>query len=134
MFLVRCLSELYFSPNPRYSHVMHIVSQVSGQLRTSECTPFDAFRAIFPAGTVSGAPKIKAMELISSLEKDKRGIYAGMYTHTHTHTHRTTHARAHANTSHCPYNSTPTHSLKHTHSHTRTRACIVSIYVYFLLM
>lgn len=60
----------------RYSHVMHIVSQVSGTLRP-ECTPFDAFRSIFPAGTVSGAPKIKAMELIAGLEKLKRGVYAG---------------------------------------------------------
>lgn len=60
----------------RYSHVMHIVSQVSGNLRP-ECTPFDAFRSIFPAGTVSGAPKIKAMELIAGLEKLKRGVYAG---------------------------------------------------------
>lgn len=59
-----------------YSHVMHIVSNVSGILRDDK-TPFDAFRAIFPAGTVSGAPKIKAVELIRGLEKEKRGIYAG---------------------------------------------------------
>jgi anthranilate synthase component 1 len=52
----------------KYSHVMHIVSHVSGQLR-DECTPFDAFRSIFPAGTVSGAPKVKAMEWIATLEK-----------------------------------------------------------------
>jgi len=60
----------------RYSHVMHIVSQVSGSLREG-CTPFDAFRSIFPAGTVSGAPKIKAMELIGKLEKERRGVYGG---------------------------------------------------------
>ncbi|RKP03635.1 hypothetical protein CXG81DRAFT_29220 [Caulochytrium protostelioides] len=60
----------------RYSHVMHIVSHVSGQLRP-ECTAFDAVRSIFPAGTVSGAPKVRAMELIYQLEKEKRGIYAG---------------------------------------------------------
>lgn len=60
----------------RYSHVMHIVSNVSGKLREDK-TPFDAFRSIFPAGTVSGAPKVKAMELIYTLEAEKRGIYAG---------------------------------------------------------
>lgn len=59
-----------------YSHVMHIVSNVSGTLREDK-TPFDAFRAIFPAGTVSGAPKIKAVDLIRQLEKEKRGVYAG---------------------------------------------------------
>ncbi|KAI8980300.1 anthranilate synthase component I [Pilobolus umbonatus] len=63
-----------------YSHVMHIVSNVSGQLRDDK-TPFDAFRAIFPAGTVSGAPKIRAVELIRGLEKQKRGIYAGSVGH-----------------------------------------------------
>ncbi|KAJ3338049.1 hypothetical protein HDU93_010047 [Gonapodya sp. JEL0774] len=60
----------------RYSHVMHIVSHVSGLLRPGK-TSFDAFRAIFPAGTVSGAPKVRAMELIYELERCKRGIYAG---------------------------------------------------------
>lgn len=60
----------------RYSHVMHIVSRVKGELRP-EKTPFDAFRSIFPAGTVSGAPKIRAMELISEQEGEKRGVYAG---------------------------------------------------------
>jgi anthranilate synthase component 1 len=55
---------------------MHIVSNVSGTLRPDQ-SPFDAFRAIFPAGTVSGAPKIKAVELIRKLEKEKRGVYAG---------------------------------------------------------
>ncbi|KAI8364764.1 anthranilate synthase component I [Radiomyces spectabilis] len=63
-----------------YSHVMHIVSNVSGELRDDK-TPFDAFRAIFPAGTVSGAPKIKAIELIRGLEKEKRGVYAGSVGH-----------------------------------------------------
>jgi anthranilate synthase component I len=60
----------------RFSHVMHLVSQVSGVLRPDK-TRFDAFRSIFPAGTVSGAPKVKAMELIGSLEKERRGVYAG---------------------------------------------------------
>lgn len=60
----------------KFSHVQHLVSQVSGVLRKDK-TRFDAFRSIFPAGTVSGAPKIKAMELIAELEKEKRGIYAG---------------------------------------------------------
>jgi anthranilate synthase component 1 len=63
-----------------YSHVMHIVSNVSGELREDQ-TPFDAFRAIFPAGTVSGAPKIRAVELIRGLEKEKRGVYAGSVGH-----------------------------------------------------
>lgn len=60
----------------KFSHVQHLVSQVSGVLRKG-MTRFDAFRSIFPAGTVSGAPKIKAMELIAELEREKRGIYAG---------------------------------------------------------
>ena len=60
----------------KFSHVQHLVSQVSGLLRKGK-TRFDAFRSIFPAGTVSGAPKIRAMELIAELEKEKRGIYAG---------------------------------------------------------
>jgi len=60
----------------KFSHVQHLVSQVSGVLRKG-MTRFDAFRSIFPAGTVSGAPKVKAMELIAELEKEKRGIYAG---------------------------------------------------------
>lgn len=60
----------------RYSHVMHLVSRVSGKLRKGY-TNFDALRACFPAGTVSGAPKIRAMEIISELEPDKRGPYAG---------------------------------------------------------
>ena len=60
----------------RFSHVQHLVSQVSGLLRKGK-TRFDAFRSIFPAGTVSGAPKVRAMELIAELEKEKRGVYAG---------------------------------------------------------
>ncbi|KAL1870548.1 hypothetical protein VTK73DRAFT_2556 [Phialemonium thermophilum] len=60
----------------RFSHVQHLTSEVSGVLRP-ECTRYDALRSIFPAGTVSGAPKIRAMELIYDLEKEKRGIYAG---------------------------------------------------------
>jgi anthranilate synthase component 1 len=60
----------------KYSHVQHIESTVSGELR-DECDQFDATRAIFPAGTLSGAPKIRAMEIIHELEKDARGIYGG---------------------------------------------------------
>jgi anthranilate synthase component 1 len=60
----------------RYSHVMHISSTVSGQLKAG-ATSLDALRAAFPAGTVSGAPKIRAMEIISELEPDQRGVYAG---------------------------------------------------------
>jgi anthranilate synthase component 1 len=60
----------------RYSHVMHLVSHVEGKLR-DDFTAADALRACFPAGTVSGAPKIRAMEIIAELEKDKRGPYAG---------------------------------------------------------
>lgn len=60
----------------RYAHVMHIVSDVHGTLRES-CTAFDAFRACFPAGTVSGAPKIRACELLATLEPHRRGLYAG---------------------------------------------------------
>ena len=60
----------------RYSHVMHIVSNVEGRLRDGlDC--LDVFRAAFPAGTVSGAPKMRAMEIIDELEPDKRGVYAG---------------------------------------------------------
>jgi anthranilate synthase component 1 len=60
----------------RYSHVMHLVSHVQGKLRKG-LTQFDALRACFPAGTVSGAPKIRAMEIIAELEREKRGPYAG---------------------------------------------------------
>jgi anthranilate synthase component 1 len=60
----------------RYSHVMHIVSNVQGTL-APERNAFDVFRATFPAGTVSGAPKIRAMEIIEELEPVRRGFYAG---------------------------------------------------------
>jgi anthranilate synthase component 1 len=60
----------------RYSHVMHIVSNVEGNLR-SDCDALDALAAGFPAGTVSGAPKVRAMQIIDELEKEKRGLYAG---------------------------------------------------------
>ena len=60
----------------RYSHVMHIVSHVAGKLRDGY-TCYDALRACFPIGTLSGAPKIRAMEIIAEMEPDKRGPYAG---------------------------------------------------------
>ena len=60
----------------KYSHVMHIVSTVTGKLREG-LDGFDLLRACFPAGTVSGAPKIRAMEIIATLESDRRGPYAG---------------------------------------------------------
>ncbi len=60
----------------RYSHVMHIVSNVTGNIRQG-MSAIDVLRATFPAGTVSGAPKIRAMEIINELEPVKRGIYAG---------------------------------------------------------
>lgn len=60
----------------RYSHVMHLVSNVEGRLKNGlDC--FDVFRACFPAGTVTGAPKVRAMEIIEELEPTKRGAYAG---------------------------------------------------------
>lgn len=60
----------------RFSHIMHLVSEVEGQLR-SDCTKFDALAAALPAGTLSGAPKIRAMEIIDELETIKRNIYGG---------------------------------------------------------
>jgi anthranilate synthase component I len=60
----------------RYSHVMHLVSSLEGKLR-SELGPIDALRACFPAGTLSGAPKIRAMEIIEELEPARRGVYGG---------------------------------------------------------
>ncbi|MGD6933791.1 MAG: anthranilate synthase component I [Candidatus Bathyarchaeia archaeon] len=60
----------------QYSHVQHIVSQVVGELR-DELESFDALRSVFPAGTVSGAPKVRAMEIIDELEPSQRGPYAG---------------------------------------------------------
>ena len=58
----------------RYSHVMHIVSQVEGTLAADK-DAFDLFRATFPAGTLSGAPKVRAMQVIAELEGERRGIY-----------------------------------------------------------
>ena len=60
----------------RYSHVLHIVSQVEGTMR-GELSAMDAFRATFPAGTMTGAPKVRAMEIIDELEPERRGPYAG---------------------------------------------------------
>ena len=60
----------------RYSHVIHLVSHVTGELQDGY-TNYDALRACFPAGTVSGAPKIRAMEIIAELEPDRRSVYAG---------------------------------------------------------
>jgi anthranilate synthase component 1 len=60
----------------RYSHVMHLVSSLEGTLK-KELEPIDAFRACFPAGTLSGAPKIRAMEIIEELEPARRGVYGG---------------------------------------------------------
>ncbi|WP_290651932.1 anthranilate synthase component I [Aquisalimonas sp.] len=60
----------------RYSHVMHIVSNVTGRLRAG-LSPMDVLRATFPAGTLSGAPKIRAMEIIDEVEPSRRGIYSG---------------------------------------------------------
>jgi anthranilate synthase component 1 len=61
----------------KYSHVMHLTSQVSGDLR-SDLGPIDVLRATLPAGTVSGAPKVRAMQIIDELEPTKRGPYAGV--------------------------------------------------------
>ncbi len=60
----------------RYSHVMHLVSRIEGTLK-KDLAPIDAFRACFPAGTLSGAPKIRAMEIIEELEPARRGVYGG---------------------------------------------------------
>jgi len=60
----------------RYSHVMHMVSHVEGQIKP-DMDAFDLMRATFPAGTVSGAPKVRAMEIIEELEGERRGLYAG---------------------------------------------------------
>ena len=67
--------ERFLEPE-RFSHVTHLVSEVAGELR-GEVTPFDLLRACFPAGTVSGAPKVRAMQIISELEAYRRGPYAG---------------------------------------------------------
>jgi anthranilate synthase component 1 len=60
----------------RYSHIMHIVSDVTGKLK-KEKNAYDAFQSCFPAGTLSGAPKIRAMEIIEELEPSRRGLYGG---------------------------------------------------------
>ena len=60
----------------KYSHVMHIVSNVEGRLRPDR-TAYDVMRATFPAGTVSGSPKIRALQIINGCEKSKRGVYSG---------------------------------------------------------
>jgi anthranilate synthase component 1 len=60
----------------RYSHVLHIVSQVEGELADGR-SALDVFRAVFPAGTMTGAPKVRAMEIIAELENRRRGVYAG---------------------------------------------------------
>lgn len=60
----------------KYKHVMHLVSEVSGTLK-QQYTPVDALISCLPAGTVSGAPKIRAMEIINELEEVKRGVYSG---------------------------------------------------------
>jgi anthranilate synthase component 1 len=60
----------------RYSHVIHLVSNIRGKL-AGDKSAFDLFVSSFPAGTVSGAPKIRAMQIISELEPDRRGLYAG---------------------------------------------------------
>ena len=70
---VKVTSSFYIE---KYSHVMHIVSNVQGTIKKNK-TPIDALMAGFPAGTVTGAPKIRAMEIIDELEDTKRGIYAG---------------------------------------------------------
>jgi anthranilate synthase component I len=71
-----CVDELMVIE--RYSHVMHIVSNVIGKLAPSK-TAWDLMKACFPAGTVSGAPKIRAMEIINELEPSRRGVYSGVY-------------------------------------------------------
>ncbi len=68
--------ERFLEPE-RFSHVTHLVSEVAGELRDG-VTPFDVLRATFPAGTVSGAPKVRAMQIISELEGYRRGTYAGV--------------------------------------------------------
>ncbi|MCY0610847.1 chorismate-binding protein, partial [Klebsiella pneumoniae] len=66
-----------YSHIERYSHVMHLVSTVTGKLGEGR-TALDAVTACFPAGTLSGAPKVRAMELIEEVEKTRRGLYGGV--------------------------------------------------------
>ena len=68
--------ERFLEPE-QFSHVTHLVSEVAGELQDG-VTPFDVLRATFPAGTVSGAPKVRAMQIISELEGYRRGTYAGV--------------------------------------------------------
>ena len=68
--------ERFLEPE-RFSHVTHLVSEVAGELQDG-VTPFDVLRATFPAGTVSGAPKVRAMQIVSELERYRRGTYAGV--------------------------------------------------------
>jgi anthranilate synthase component I len=68
--------ERFLEPE-RFSHVTHLVSEVAGELQ-SGVSPFDVLRATFPAGTVSGAPKVRAMQIVSELEGCRRGTYAGV--------------------------------------------------------
>src|SRR4029079_6314274 len=68
--------ERFLEPE-RFSHVTHLVSEVAGRVREG-VTPFDVLRATFPAGTVSGAPKVRAMQIVSELEQYRRGTYAGV--------------------------------------------------------
>jgi anthranilate synthase component 1 len=68
--------ERFLQPE-RFSHVTHLVSEVAGELQDG-VTPFDVLRATFPAGTVSGAPKVRAMQIVSDLEGHRRGTYAGV--------------------------------------------------------
>jgi anthranilate synthase component 1 len=70
------VSVTQFLEVERYSHVMHLVSHVIGRLRSGQ-TPYDAVRAGFPAGTLSGAPKVRAMQIIAELEAERRGAYGG---------------------------------------------------------
>ncbi|MDG2703148.1 anthranilate synthase component I family protein, partial [Vibrio parahaemolyticus] len=60
----------------KYSHVMHIVSNVQGELR-DDCDAVDVMRAVFPGGTITGAPKVRTMEIIEELEPTRRGLYTG---------------------------------------------------------
>jgi anthranilate synthase component 1 len=61
----------------RFSHIMHLVSTVEGKV-AEDCTPIDVFKATFPAGTLSGAPKPRALEIIDELESSNRGIFGGV--------------------------------------------------------
>ena len=70
------IEVIQFMQIEKYSHVMHLVSTVTGELK-EEITALDALRSTFPAGTLSGAPKVRAMEIIDELENSKRGIYGG---------------------------------------------------------